>query len=152
MAWYRCGLNGGSGGAGVFAFDFQSDVSGGWSDTSGDGSERNMLTITATGDCVVSFGSGMSAKTNCGSSHGYVSIEKNGTQVASVTCPTNTQTNLGTISDVSLSAGDVLSITFGFIGSHTNINFHLYDGAISINGSATVDGASSYSNSTTLIL
>lgn len=133
-------------------FDYQADVSGSWSDTTGDGSERDMVTITATSDCRISFGSNSTGKTNCGSNHGYIAIKKNGTAVKMVALPTNTTTNIGTISDVLLTAGDILTVTFGFQGSHTNINMHIYDGVISIKGSATVEGASSYSNSTVTML
>lgn len=154
MAWYRCteGSGGGGGGSGAITFGFQADVSTGWSDTSGSGSERNMLTITAADDTTVSFGSSASGRTNCGSNHGYIAIYKNGTEQKKVTLTTNTDVNLGAISDVSLSAGDVLTVTFGFQGSHTNINMHMYNGEITIDGNVSITGASSLTNSTVTIL
>ncbi len=152
MSWYRCEYGTGGGGGASIAFDYQADVTGSWSDTTGDGSERDMVTITATSDCRISFGSNSTGKTNCVSNHGYIAIKKNGTAVKTVALPTNTTTSIGTISDVSLTTGDVLTITFGFQGSHTNINMHIYDGEITVEGSATIEGASSYSNSTVTML
>lgn len=147
MAWYRCNIGQSQGGGGgQLSFEFQADISGSWN--ASDGDERAMLTITSDGDSTVSFGGGSTGRTNCSSNHGYIKIVKNGIDVYSVVLTTNTTVNLGTIPSVSLSDGDVCEVIFGFTGSHTNINMHMYDGGINIDGSASVVGASAYLNST----
>lgn len=149
MAWIRCGGSTSAAGTGAFSFSFKADVSGSWNASAGD--ERSMLKITAIGETTASFGAASTGITNCSSNHGFIEIRKNGTAVHSVTLPPNTTTAIGNIPDVTLSAGDVLEIIFGFTGSHTNINMHFYDGEIQIDGSATIEGPTT-SNSTVSIL
>lgn len=134
------------GGGGQSSFSFQADVSGSWNESAG--GERSMLTITATDDTTISFGTGSTGRTNCSNNDGYIEIRKNGVSVHHLTLTTNATVALGTIPDISLSAGDVCEVIFGFAGSHTNINMHLYDGEIQIDGGAAIVGSSAYSNST----
>ncbi len=93
----------------------------------------------------------MTGRTNCSNNDGYIEIRKNGVSVHHVTLTTNTTVALGTIPDISLSAGDTCEVIFGFAGSHTNINMHLYDGEINIDGGVSIAGASAYSNSTVIL-
>lgn len=144
MAWYKC--IGSVGGSRQTTIAFQADVSGSWNASAGD--ERNMLTITANGAVTIAFDSGSTGRTNCSNSDGFIEIRKNGTAVHSVTLPANTTTNIGAIPDVSLNAGDVCTIVFGFSGSHTNINMHFYDGEMQIDG--IVDIAMTTANNSTV--
>lgn len=134
MAWYKC--TGSVGGSRQATIAFQSDITGSWNASAGD--ERNMLTITATGTTTIAFGSACTGRTNCSNNDGYIEIRKNGTAVHSVTLPANTTTNIGTIPNISLNAGDVCTLVFGFAGSHTNINMHFYNGELQIDGNVEI--------------
>lgn len=156
MSWYRCEYGTGGGGGASVTFDYQADVANSWNGTAiGTDDERDIVVITASGDCTISFSPNSTGKTNCSADDGYIAITKNGTAVKTIVLPQNATTSLGSISDVNLSAGDVLKISFGMHNTstrHTNVNMHLYDGEVTIRGGAEADFTAAYNNTTVTVV
>lgn len=129
--------------------DFTSAVTSGWTDTNG---ERDMLTITAITDAVITFNQSATGVTNCGSNHGYEKITVNGVEKWRRTMPTNTSQTFNDIPVINLNKGDVMALTFGFTNSHSNINMNFVGGKIDIVGGVSFRGITGVTNSSTTIV
>ena len=126
---------------------FNSQVTSGWTGTS---VERTMLTITAKGNGSITFDNNGKGRTNCSNSDGYISVRKNGTAVYTKSLAPNTDETLA-IPVVNFSAGDVITLVFGFANYHSNINMKLTGDSFTVQGSATVSGISNTTNTSTTL-
>lgn len=126
---------------------FNSQVTSGWTGTS---VERTMLTVTGNGNGSITFDNNGKGRTNCSNSDGYISVRKNGTAVYTKSLAQNTDETLA-IPAVNFSAGDVITLVFGFANYHSNINMKLTGDSFTVQGSATVSGISNTTNTSTTL-
>lgn len=126
---------------------FNSQVTSGWTGTS---VERTMLTVTGNGNGSITFDNNGKGRTNCSNSDGYISVRKNGTAVYTKSLAPNTDETLA-IPAVNFSAGDVITLVFGFANYHSNINMKLTGDSFTVQGSATVSGISNTTNTSTTL-
>lgn len=128
---------------------FTSAVTSGWTATNG---ERDMLTITAITDAVVTFNQTATGITNCGSNHAYEKITVNGVEKWRRNMPTNTSQTFNDIPVINLNKGDVMALTFGFTNYHSNINMNFVGGKIDIVGGVSFRGITGVTNTSTTII
>ena len=126
---------------------FNSQVTSGWTGTS---VERTMLTVKGNGNGSITFDNNGKGRTNCSNSDGYISVRKNGTAVYTKNLAPNADETLA-IPVVNFSAGDVITLVFGFANYHSNINMKLTGDTFTVQGSATVSGISNTTNTSTTI-
>jgi len=93
-------------------------------DTSG--GVKTMWTYTASQDCTVIFPSWSCHITNITNGEGYLLVTVNNTQIYKEYLTNSSLQNANLPAQISLTSGDVLSFTFGFDGSHTNVRYGLH--------------------------
>lgn len=128
---------------------FTSVVENSWDGTN---SERDMLTLTALSDTVITFNQSATGSTNCSSNDGYVKITVNGVATWEREMPTNASQTFDDIPTINLNKGDVLKLVFGFANRHTNINMNFTGGKINIVGGASLRGVTGISKTTTTMI
>lgn len=102
--------------------------SGNWYLEKANDAKRVFTTFTATGSGKLFVAPTSYCYTNTSSNDGYISVEVNGVEVTRQQLTTGANTTLADLADVSVAAGDVVTINGGYDGSHTGCYFYLWCG------------------------
>lgn len=131
MAWYPCNVVSGGGGEGftnVVPLFQDGRENGNWYLARSSDAKRAFVTITAADDGRIFVAPNCHAKTNTSGGDGYISIDINGVEKTRGQLPQDTDSPLSSLMDVSFEAGDVITVSGGFDGSHSNCYFYLWGG------------------------